>query len=149
ATIATSVKRTSQYQRDHLPRTGGGSSSAAIGEQVREQPIRAGHARRQLPEEREAGVDERALAEPRDEEAALARRLAAVVHRQRGVVVRIPFACEIEPALLDPSLEVRRGDAIGRAQHGMIHQGHRGALVGDALLRDLEWMWPDVRRRLA
>src|SRR5213075_2799047 len=48
--------------------------------QIREQPVRARHAGRQLPEPGERGVDDRALAVVRVDLAAAASRLAGIVH---------------------------------------------------------------------
>src|SRR4051812_39461434 len=105
---ATSAPITRRYTLRQEPRKGGGSAPEfspesepsppefpggggsllrdAMIDQVGEESKGAGHARRQLPEERQAGVDEAALAVPGDEKAALARRLAGVAHGQRRLV---------------------------------------------------------------
>src|SRR5262245_53448794 len=115
--------------RRQLPRKGGGSScgslcpssgllsgGGAMGDQVGEQAKRSRHAGGQLPEKGQSCVDECALAVPRNEQGALARRLTRIVHRERRLVMVIPFAGEIEPALLHPALEVRRAEAVRRGE---------------------------------
>ena len=81
-------------------------------DQVGEQPERARHAGGELPEERQPGVDEGALARLRDQHRALQRLLARVVHRQRRGVARVPRLGEVEPALLHPAGEVVGADAV-------------------------------------
>src|SRR3954470_7448101 len=78
----------------------------AARQQVREQAVGARDPGRQLPEEREARVDERALAVPGPQQAAAERLLAGIVHGEGGLVLRVPLAGEVEAPLLDPPLEV-------------------------------------------
>src|SRR4051812_13105183 len=61
--------------------------------QIRKQPVSPGHARWQLPEERQPGVHVIAFAVLRDQYAALQRRFVGVAHRQeRFVRVLVPTA---------------------------------------------------------
>src|SRR6185503_20613658 len=74
-------------------------------EQVHKQPIRAGNASGQLPEEAQAGVHIRATTQRRDQEAALELRhgLSRIVRLEHRHVRRVPGAREIEAALLHPA----------------------------------------------
>src|SRR5438132_6689222 len=72
------------------------------GQQVREQAISAGNPGRELPEKRQPGVDEGALAVPDPQQAPGERLLAGIVHGQRGLILRIPLTREVEAPLLDP-----------------------------------------------
>ena len=84
------------------------------GNEVREEAIRSGHARGELPEKREAGVDVVAFAVLRHEHAAWQRRFAGIVHREdRREMILVPTAGEIRAALLHPTLKVFFGDAVG------------------------------------
>src|SRR3989442_9679092 len=72
-------------------------------QQVRKQPIRTGHASRQLSEEAQPGVHVRALAERRHEQAAREWRAAPTLHLHQRRIGRIPLAREEEPPPLHPA----------------------------------------------
>src|SRR5688572_18060133 len=78
-------------------------------QQVGEQTVGARHAGRELPEERQAGVDERARAVANDQQRALRWLLAGIVDLEDRSVLLVPLGGEVETALLDPALVVRRG----------------------------------------
>src|SRR5262249_59723329 len=91
---------------DQLRKNGGPSASPSIGDQVREQAIGAGNARRELSKESQPGVDERTLAVSGREETSLPGRLTRIVHRENGLVPLAPLPGEIQSALLNPPSEV-------------------------------------------
>ena len=61
---------------------------------------------------------------PRVEQAAAAGRLARVVGFEQGVVALVPLAHEVEPALLNPALEVSGRDAVRPGEQGMVGLEH-------------------------
>src|SRR5207245_11808933 len=110
---------TSTYQRRQLPRSGARSSSAPPGgsalamvEDVGEQAIGAGHARRQLAEERQPRVDEAALAVFGHDGGALLRFLGGVVAGQDRLIRGVPLVGEVQPALLHPAGKTTRADLV-------------------------------------
>ncbi len=58
----------------------------------------------------------------------------------------VPFVGIINPAFLDPPVEIGAGDFVGRVQCGMIRcqKSHRSGFVGHALVRKMQ----SVRRKL-
>src|SRR5262245_28609573 len=75
-------------------------------EQIREQPVRAGHARGELSEKRQTRVDVSSLAQARDEESALELGSARIGHCQQRREGGVPRMGEIEAALLHPAFPV-------------------------------------------
>src|SRR5437868_3575964 len=75
-------------------------------EQVYIQADSAGHAVRQLAEERIGVVDVSPLAVAGAQQATGKRRLIGIVGGKQRLEVRIPFAGEIEAALLHPSVKI-------------------------------------------
>src|SRR5437762_1258995 len=95
---------TKTYTRGQRPRNGGGSSATwrtsslsstlnrlASAYEVGEYTIRARDSGRQLPEPGVRRKDIRALADGREQRAALERFLAGVVRFEHRLVARIPF----------------------------------------------------------
>src|SRR5690606_31550284 len=144
---APSATRTAAARRPILASseavTRAGSSSAV--DQVREQPVGAGHAGGQLTEEREPRVDEAPLAVLRDDERAVERTFARIGEPQDRRVALVPLRREVDAALLDPAREVGRRDRVRPLQEavrGSEERGRRG-LVGDAVAADLERERPE------
>ena len=92
----------------------GGSSGGA--EEIGKQAIGAGHQLWKLPVEREGGIDIGAFAAMGDEESAALRVLAGVGGFSEGGVALIPVIEEAVAAFFEPSVEVGRGDAVGRGE---------------------------------
>src|SRR5690348_837028 len=78
-------------------------------DQVDEKSKRAGHAVGNLPEESDAGVDVHAFAVVRINEAAVEIRFAGIVHREKRGVLGIELRPVVEPALLNPAVEIILG----------------------------------------
>src|SRR5262245_24290659 len=79
------------------------------GDQVGEEAIGAGDTGRELPKEREAGVDIAALPVARHQHSAEQRILARVGGAEDRLVAIVPRLAVVEAALLHPAVEVRRG----------------------------------------
>src|SRR6266550_6309775 len=73
--------------------------SLAERQEVREEPIGAGDASRELSEEAQPGVHVCALAHRGDEQSTLERRLAGIVHLDERRVGGIPIVREIQSPL--------------------------------------------------
>src|SRR5437762_916259 len=102
------------------------SSGADMLHEIREKPVRAGNACRKLPEEREARVNEHALAVTTHEERTARRLLSGIGHRERRTVARVPGVRVVEPALLDPAFEIRGSDRIRAGKDGVLVHLDRG-----------------------
>src|SRR6266511_194208 len=81
--------------------------------EVREQPICAGHAVRELPVEGVREIRVVALAVVRRQPSSPLWGLSLIVRLQHRCVRVVALAEELRPALLDPSVEVRPGDDVG------------------------------------
>ena len=115
ATRREETQRQGEARADGRPSRHGCSRRRLQRQQVREQPVGAGHARRQLPEEAQAGVHVGPLPDRGHQQSALQRRLARIVHLEQRPVLRVPGAGEVEPALLHPALPVGGADRVRRA----------------------------------
>src|SRR5579864_1356680 len=89
-------------------------------DQVDEEAIRARHSIRQLPEERQTGVDVRSFAEVCINQSAIQVRLAGIVHCQQRRVLGIELRPEIEAAFLHPALEILLRDLIWRVEQWIV-----------------------------
>src|SRR6185295_16053508 len=74
---------------------------------------------RQLPEPRVRRVHIQTLSVLRDHFPALQIRFVRIVTRHQRLEVRIPIAQVISPALLNPALEVARGDLVRKVETRM------------------------------
>src|SRR6187200_1703801 len=89
-------------------------------EQVREQAVRSRHARRELAEEADAGVDEAPLAVVAGDQAAVEGRFARIVPGDEARVLGVDLAGEVETALLHPAGEVGVAEAVRRGHQRVI-----------------------------
>src|ERR1035437_1273083 len=85
-------------------------------QQIGEQAIGPGNARRKLAEPRIRGENVDALAVARPDLPAFQRLLAGVLRGEHGLVARIPLGGEVETALLHPTLEILGVDVVGELQ---------------------------------
>src|SRR3989442_12024312 len=92
--------------------------SLAERKEVREEPICAGDAGRELPEEAQPGVHVCALAHRGDEQSTLERRLAGIVHLDERRVGGIPIVPEIQSPLLHPATPGVGPDFVWDVEHG-------------------------------
>src|SRR5215470_5343036 len=92
----------------HSPRTVrvATARSLAEGNEVREQPIGAGHTFGKLAKPREARVDEISLSVPGHEKSALKGLLAGIAGGKNGREALVPLIRKVEPALLHPPGEI-------------------------------------------
>src|SRR5215475_9429587 len=94
--------------RRWVGRTAG--ASLAERDQIGEEPIRAGHAFRELAKPREGRVHEIAFPVPCHEQPALERLLAWIVGGEDRGEALVPLIRKVEPALLHPTVEIGRRD---------------------------------------
>src|SRR5690349_6658235 len=88
------------------------------GEQVGEKAVGTRDAGGELAEESNPRVHVVSLAMASDKQAPLEGSLAWIIHREeRRIVLFVPFAGEIRPALLHPVVEIGRADLV-RSVHG-------------------------------
>src|SRR5271157_5589425 len=120
--VVACSRPTPRISSGRAPLSSGGMSHA---QQVDIEANRAGNSKRQLSEERIAGVDVVALAELRKQQAAFLRLLAGIVRGQQRREVRVPLVHEIQPALLHPAGKIGLRDRVRitedfalRLQHG-------------------------------
>src|SRR5664280_1643371 len=85
-----------------------GTVSFSERNEIGKEPVGAGHARGELPEPRESGVDVMTLPVFGDQQTALERDLAGVITGQDRDEMFVPPVGKIQPALLDPTVEVGR-----------------------------------------
>src|SRR6185437_16906140 len=81
-------------------------------QQIYEQPICPGNPRGKLPEKRQPGVDVDSLAIMRPNQTSQRVGFPGIVHGQHCFVSRVPLPPEVQPALLNPALEIRLRDAV-------------------------------------
>src|SRR5437762_4268844 len=103
--------------RHRMAGPAGEVESLAQRHEIRKEAIRAEHAFGQLSKPGEARVHEIPLAVPRDEQPAAERAFAGIASGEDRSEALVPLVREVEPALLDPAVEIRRRDAIRRRQH--------------------------------
>src|ERR1700674_542908 len=99
---------------------GPGSAALRRAQEIDKETVRSGHAFGQLTEEGDAGVDVRAFAVVRVNEAAFELQLAGIVHREERSVLRVELRPEIKAALLHPAFEVVLRDFVGAIEKRIV-----------------------------
>ena len=102
-------------------------------EQVHKEAIGAGYAFRQLPEERQPGVDVHSFSEFRVHQSTVQIFFAWIMHGEQCRVFWIELSPVVEPALLHPTVKILGGDFVRLVQSRIVglQESDCSGFVGD------------------